>query len=181
MSFQTAPSVGDTEVKVTLGATAATANQYKDGYLVVQDGTGEGRAYAVEGHGAADASATLTVYLKEAIDTAGALSEANVDLIKNRWDDVVISVADQADPVVGVPNVAIPTTEYGWIQTGGPCAVLMDEAITAGATVTTGSSVAGAVEAKDGAGEPIVGHMGPQAGVDTEYQLVYLSVDQTVD
>lgn len=178
LSFASAPAVGDKSVTVTLGATAATADQYKNGWLVVQDGTGEGRAYPIEGHPAADSAASLVVDLKEAIDTAGATAETNVDLIANNWNGAVISVADQADMPIGVPVVAIAASEYGFLQTGGPCAVLFDEAVTNGLSVTIGSSTVGAVEAADAAGEPIVGIVAGTAGVDTEYQLVELMIDR---
>jgi hypothetical protein len=177
LNFQTAPAIGDTDVSVTLGGTLTTADMYKDGWLVVQDGTGEGRAYHIEGHPAADASATQTLTLSEQIDTAGALSEANVDLIKNKYDSVVVSVADQADPVVGVNLVSITNAEYGWQQTWGACSVLQDETVAVGSMVVVGESVVGAIQVDDGAAEPAVGQIGPQAGVDTEYQLAYLKID----
>lgn len=176
LSFATAPAVGDKKVTVTLGATAATADYYAEGWLVVQDGTGEGRAYPIEGHAAAESAASLTLYLKEAIDTAGATAEVNVDLLANDYSGAVISVADQADRPTGVPVVAITAAQYGWLQNRGNCAVLMDEAITNGLMVTTGSSTVGAVEAQDAAGEPLVGYVNGTAGVDTEYQNVFLTI-----
>ena len=42
LATATAGSVGDTSITVTLGATAATLNQYEDGALYTNDGTGEG-------------------------------------------------------------------------------------------------------------------------------------------
>jgi hypothetical protein len=177
LSFASAPAVGDYSVSVTIGTGNAAANDYKDGFLVVQDGTGEGRAYPIEGHDAITASTAGKFLLKEPIDTAGALAEANVDLIKNLYDGVVVSVADQADPVVGVNNVSITATYYGMQQTWGPCSVLMDETLAVGAAFVVGTSVVGAVEAADAAGEYNLGQMGPQAGVDTEYQLAYLRIN----
>ena len=176
LSFAVAPAVGDKDVSVTIGTGDAAANDYRDGYLVVQDGSGEGRMYPIEGHPAITASTAGTFDLKEAIDTLGAVSETGVDLHKNFYDGVVISVADQADPIAGVANVAVSAAEYGWVQTYGPCSVLMDEGIAAGLAVTIGSAVVGAVEGADGAGEPIVGKMGQVAGIDTEYQLVDLTI-----
>lgn len=178
LSWQTAPAIGDTTVRVTLGATAATADQYKGGQLVVQDGTGEGRSYRILSNKAADSAGTIVVTLEEAIDTAGVASETNVDLLANPWRGAVISVADQADQPIGVPITAIAAGTYGFIQTGGPCAVLMDEAITNGQAVTIGSSTVGAVEALDAAGEVQVGIMAGTAGVDTEYQNVELTLDR---
>jgi hypothetical protein len=177
-SWATVPAVGDMVVFVTLGATAATANQYKDGFLVVQDGTGEGRAYEIEGNTAvASGGGTCEISLKEAIRVAGAASESGCDLIANPYSAAVISVTDQADEAIGVPVTAIPAGEFGWLQTGGPCSVLFDEAVTNGLAVTIGTGVAGAVEAADGAGEQVVGVVAGTAGVDTEYQLVNLKID----
>lgn len=177
MSFAVAPTAGDDVVKVTLGATAATADQYKDGWLVVNDGTGEGRAYPVEGNLAADSAGTCTVYLKEAIDTTGALSEANVDLLAGKWNGTVISAADQADAPAGVPIVAVAANNYYWSQTGGPCAVLADEALSpVGGIVTIGSSTVGAVEELDAVAEPLVGEVMQTAGVDTEYPMINLQI-----
>lgn len=178
LSFASAPAAGAKDVTVTLGATAATADQYADGYLVIQDGTGQGRAYPIEGHAAADASTSLKVYLKEEIAVAGATGETNVDLIASSYSGVVVSAIDQADRPAGVPVVDIPADNYGWIQTGGPCSVLMDEAVVNGKAVTIGSGTAGAVEALDGAGEPEVGILSGTAGVDGEYQLVDLTIDR---
>lgn len=178
MNFQTAPAAGDSSVKVTLGSTAASADDFAEGFLNFQDGTGEGLAYLVDGHDAASASATLEVNLQgEVVKVAGALSEANADLVKSLYKDVVISSTDQADPPAGVFNVSVAANAYGMLQTWGPCAVWQDEAVAIGDMIVTGTGVAGQVEADDAAGEPILGIQGPVTGVDTEYQLVYLRID----
>lgn len=180
LSFQTAPAVGDTQVKVTLGGTAAAQDLYKNGWLNVQDGTGEGRAYPIEGNMYTAASGTCVITLKDQIDTAGALAEANVDLHKNLYNYIKINPHDQADTPVGVPLRAVTASYYGWVQTWGACAVLMDETGAVGDNYTLGAGVDGAVEAADAADEPFIGISSMQAGVDTEYQLVYLKLDPTV-
>ena len=174
LSFATAPAVGAKTVSVTIGTGAAAANDYRDGWLVVQDGGGEGRAYPIEGHDAITASTAGDFDLMEAIDTLGVISETNVDLLKNFYDGAVISTLDQADLVLGIPNVAITTAEFGWIQTYGPCAALQDEAPANGVALTIGTGVSGAVEMNDAAGEAFIGHVAGTAGVDTEYQLIDL-------
>jgi len=168
-------AIGATKVTVTLGATAATANFYANGYLVVNDVTGEGIAYRVTGHPAADSAATLVVTIAEPI-TVALDATSQVSLVANPYKTVVISATDQADMPVGVPNVTISSGEYGWIQTGGVASVWADEAITAGLAVTTGTGTAGQVEAKDGAGEPQVG-VALQTAVDTEYRAINLTID----
>lgn len=179
LSFSSAPAVGDRTVSVTLGATSAAADLYKDGFLVVQDGDGEGIAYAIEGHAAIGSAGTgeFNLGLGESIQVAGATSETNVDLVKNTYKDVVISATDQADVPLGVFNVTVAADAFGMLQTWGPASVWQDEATGVGDMLTTGTGVAGQVETEDGAGEPTVGYQGPTAGVIGEYQLVYLRLD----
>jgi hypothetical protein len=176
LSFATAPAIGARKVSVTIGTGNAAADDYKDGWLVVQDGTGEGRAYPIEGHNAITASTAGTFNLKEGLVAAGAVSETNVDLIKNWYKDVVESIEDGADLIAGVPNVTVAANEFGWLQTYGPCAVLFDEAVTNGLSLVVGTGVSGAVEAIDADTAPILGHVAGTAGVDTEYQLVDLCI-----
>jgi len=175
MSVASAVAVGATKVTVTLGATAATANQYKDGKLVMNDAAGEGIAYRISGHPAAATTANLVVTLAEPVKVALTTS-SQASLIANPWSAILVSVTDQADMAIGVPNVSITNAEYGWVQTRGVCAGLADETLAIGTALTIGSSVAGAFEVLDAAGEQNLG-VSIQAGVDTEYRAVYLMID----
>lgn len=182
MSFQTAPAVGDQTVKVTLAGTALTADQYQDGWFVVQDGTGEGRIYAIEGN---DAQTTTTgtgvIYLQEPIDTAGAISELNTDLIYNKYDELLPPASTSQDLIpVGVP-IAVGgggAAEFVWLQTWGPCSVWQDEARNAlGEPITWGTGTGtGQLEGADAATEVVFGVAGPAAAVADEYQLTYLNI-----
>ena len=172
---QTAAAVGATQVKVTLGATAATANQYADGYLTVNDSAGEGITYFINGHAAVASAGVITVNLVDPIKVA-LTTASEVTLKSNPYDSIVISIADQADQPVGVPNVTITNAYYGWVQTGGECAVLADEAVVKGLALTTGTGTVGAVEALDAAGEFQIG-VASEALVDTEYRSAYLTID----
>lgn len=176
IAVQAAAAVDASTVTVTLGATAATLNQYEDGFMVVSDATGEGTCYGIKSNPAADASANLVLTLHdrihEALDTT-----SEVCLIPNPYNGVVISVTDQADVPAGVPLNGVTALYYCWLQTGGICPVLADEAVTQGLVVTIGSSVAGSVEGQDAAGEPEVGRA-YIALVDTEYCPVYLTIRQ---
>lgn len=172
-SVAAAAAVGDLRVQVTLGATAATENQYQDGFLTINDAAGEGISYRIAGHGAADASADLWIDLDEPVKVA--LTTSSEASLHSPHSGVIVSVADQADFALGVPNIAITAAYYGWLQTRGHCAVLADEIIAKGAAVTTGSSVVGAVEAVDAAGEAQIG-IAEQATVDTEYRPIFLTL-----
>jgi hypothetical protein len=184
LSFAVAPAVGDTIVKVTLGGTAMTADQYQDGWLTVQDGTGEGRTYPIEGCDAqTSTTGTGVIYLSDAIDTAGAVSEANVDLNYNYYDELLPPADNsQAYVPVGVPIGVggLGASEYGYVQTWGPCSVWQDEAGGGlGREATWGAGTGtGMVEDKDAATEPAFGILGPATPVDTEYQAIFLRISQ---
>lgn len=175
MAVAAAASVGATSVTVTLGATAATENQYAGGFLIINDAAGEGTAYLVSGHPAADSAASLEVTLAEPIRVALTTS-SEATLQKNPWDSAVISATDQGDKAVGIPVVTIAAGKYGWLQTHGLCSALADETLAVGSALTIGTGVAGALEVLDAAGEQYVGDA-IQAGVDTEYRGVYLRLD----
>lgn len=166
--------VGANTVTVTLGATLATLNQYEDGYLVISDVDGQGTAYKIRRNPAADSGATLELSLYDNVHTALTTS-SECCLIPNPYNGLVIAVTDQADVPGGVPIIGVTADYYFWCQTGGICPVLADEAVAQGLLLTTGSSVAGAVEAQDGAGEPIIGSA-YIALVDTEYRPAYLTI-----
>ena len=152
------------------------ADVYRDGFLTINDATGEGISYAVSGHTGVTGAGEITVQLAEPIVVGLTIDVSEGTLCQNPWSGAVISVADQLDMPVGVANQTITNAYYGWIQTGGPCAVLADETLAVGEMLTIGSSVAGAVEELDAVGEALVG-VALEAGVDTEYHLVSLQID----
>lgn len=153
-----------------------TADYFADGTLTVSDATGEGVSVEVAGNTATSGAGEATVSLKEPLPVAVTVDVSEVTLLPSPWDGVVVSATDQADMPVGVPNVTVAADNYGWVQTRGTCAVLADEAVTKGLALTIGTGVAGAVEAQDGAGEPVVG-VAQMALVDTEYRPAFLTID----
>src|SRR3990167_6742327 len=168
-SFQTAPALNDLSVKVTLGGTELTADQYKDGWLVNQDGTGEGRAYRIEGCDAqTSTSGTAVIYLAEPIDIVMAVSESNVDFVYNKYDEL-LPPADNGQNYlpVGVPIMVggLGASEYGYIQTWGPAGVWRDEADDAlGDESAWGPGPgAGQIEARDAVPEVGFGFFGPNS------------------
>lgn len=168
-------TAGATSVVVDFGG-AVAADYFADGTLTVSDATGEGVTVEVEGNTATSGAGESTISLKEPVPVALTIDVSEVTLDRSPWDAVVISAVDQADVPVGIPNVTIVAGSYGWVQTRGTCAALADEAVTKGLALTIGTGVAGAVEAQDGAGEPVIG-VAQIALVDTEYRPVFLSID----
>jgi hypothetical protein len=169
---------GDESVTVTLGATAATADEYAGGYLVVNDDTGEGISYKISGHAAADSAASLVVNLEDPIQVAFA-ANTTVTLTKNKYSEVVIATGGtQTDVPTGVPNVAVTASYYCWLQTGGVCAVLQSgtNTPTKGEPVTIGEATNGTVSGRDAIAEPLVG-IGLDTATSGEYNPVYLKLD----
>lgn len=169
-------AAGVTSIVVDAAGTVV-ADAYVDGTVTISDATGEGVNYRVSGNTGVTGAGEITLTLAQPTTTALTIDVSEYTLTKNAWDSVVISATDQADMAVGVPNIAIAASEFGWVQTGGTCAVLADEAVTRGLALTIGTGTAGAVEALDAAGEPQIG-VARDTLVDTEYTSVFLTIDQ---
>jgi hypothetical protein len=172
-----AAAIGDRKVKITIGATAATLDQYKDGWLTIQDGTGEGFTYLVAGNQASAGSENIWVYLQDPIEVALPITaEATLDY--NLYANVVISATDQADCPAGIAHLSVDVSvaPYFWVQTGGHAAIWGDEAVAAGDALTTGTGTAGQLEMQDASGEPFWGHT-IDTGVDGEHTLAFLMLN----
>lgn len=140
----TAAAIGATSVTVTLGATAATAGQYAGGWAMVTVTPNLGGIYAIASHPAAGSGATLTLQLSDPIRVAWTTS-TRVDLIPNPYVGVIQSPATTlTGPTCGVAPWAIPATEWGWVQVGGPANVLTAGTIAVGAMAIVPSGTAGA-------------------------------------
>jgi hypothetical protein len=169
-----AAAIGATQVTVTLGATAATANQYAGGLLVVTVTPGQGYSYEIDSHPAASGSATLVLTLKDPILVALTTS-SRVDLVANEYNGVIINPTTASSNPVGVAVYPIAIGEYGYIQTGGHANVLADGAVVVGTAVVASNATAGAVEALTGVQAPIGI---AQSGIaTTEYGPIHLLLD----
>ena len=110
--------IGATQVTVTLGGTAATENQYKEGKIIINAGTGVGYTYRIKYNPAASGGATMVVTLEDAIVVAlDATSKACLQA--NPCNGVVINPTTQVDVPVGVAVYAIPTGQYGLLMKRG--------------------------------------------------------------
>lgn len=160
------------KVTVTLGATAATANQYAGGFVVVNDANGEGQTLRIASHPAADASATLAITLEEGATTALTTS-SEVCLLPAHGKDVIIQPTTVTGAQVGVGLTTIAAGSYGFLVSKGIVSALAGGAIGVGLGISVGSvagsfSVAAATTARLG--------YAAQAGVDTEYRAVFVNL-----
>lgn len=161
------------KVTVTLGATAATANQYAGGFVVVNDVTGEGQTLRIASHPAADSAASLAITLEDGA-TVALTTSSEVCLIPPHGKDIIIFPTTDTGAVAGVGLYTIAAASYGFVTTKGLTSCLADQPITVGASLSPSGSVAGAVKIgvlADG----LIGNAN-QAGVDTEYRSVFINV-----
>lgn len=148
----TAAAVGATSVTVALGATAATADQYRDGVLSIELGTGQGYAYKVDRHAAVASSGSFVVPLVRgtSVQVAIPATSNSVSLVANPYSKIIIAPTTLTSQVVGVNVAAITAAQYGWFQTRGLCAVLVNSTVVIGNRVVPSLTTAGAVEAASG-------------------------------
>ena len=165
----------------TAGDTDLTENQYKEGYLYVNDGTGQGQSWKIKSHPAhdhsADASCEITVYGK--VSTALVASgTSQLSLMENPYKDVIVAPVAETGAVVGVTNIDMTDDYYGWIQTKGPKAVLAASTLVLGHNaVRNDTTTAGAVMADNG--DDLVQEIGTVMAsvvVDSEYCMIDLNI-----
>ena len=161
------------------------ADDFKEGYLYVNDAAGEGQIWQVKASAAcgtsSGAAATITVEPESYCVTALTSSASKMGIVKNIYDDVRVKPALDGDTLlgvpVGVPIVTIAASRYFWIQTWGPCPVLTVGTLRVAEQAGIGTSTSGAV-----------GAMGPTTGeaasygrtivleATTDYSLIFLTI-----
>ncbi len=173
-AVQANAAVGATSVSVTLGATAATANQYAGGFLVVNDANGEGQTLRINSHLANAGSATLVLNLEDAVVVALTTS-SEVCLIANPANGIIINPTTPTGIPVGVGLYPIAASSYGFLLSKGITSLLnADAALTVGSAISPSNATAGAVEN----GVIAQGFVGRalQTGVDTEYRTCFIDL-----
>lgn len=176
-----AAAVGATSVTLTMGATSVTQNQYAEGWLQVDTTPGNGIMYGIDSHLAITngVAGVINLAKDEAIQVA-LTSSSRVGLIANPFADVIVTPTTSTGRVIGVPLFAIPIGQYGWVQTWGPCPVLINGTPAVTAPVVNSATTAGAVDVWTAGAQPtatLVGYM-MQVGVSTKNNAVYLTLAQ---
>jgi hypothetical protein len=183
-----AHSVGDTTISIEVPTTDLTANQYKDGYMVINDGPGQGEVYRIKSHPAHDASDDNTVIftIDEEDGIRTALTTASLwGVFYNPYSAIKLIDGDGAQTTgpLGVTTIPITASYYCWIQTAGIASVLVSgtTAMTLGDAIEVSqvSGQSGAATLYDSSGATDLMPIGTAIGiasVSTDYQLVMLSI-----
>jgi len=176
LAVTAAVAVGVSAVTVTLGGTAATANEYSGGYLTVNDADGQGFTYKILSHPAqTSTSGNLVVTLEDPIREALTTS-SQATLSNHPYKNVIDFPTTASGAAVGVATFDMTTLYYGWIQTGGAVAILNESGTAVGLGVApSGASVAGACITQAATTQCIGTSI--ETLVDTEYSLVHLTID----
>lgn len=167
-------AVGDLSVTTTTTVTLS-ANQVAGGYLVFTQGTGgKGATYRIKSHPAASA-AVVTFTLEDAVHTA-VTGTPKVDVIPNPYDGVIVNPTTASSCPVGVAIYPITNAQYGWLQTHGPVACLLDDQTgVVGTQLSASNQAAGAFEPFTGV-QATIGYC--VTGVaTTDYGMVFLTID----
>jgi hypothetical protein len=181
-TYGVASAIGDKTIDVNM-STTATAGDFIDGYLVIQDGTGEGEMYIIKDNttGVADATSgyDITIHIADegGIRTATAIT-SEITVVKNLYKDVVVAATNAVAAPIGVNHVAVTANYFFWAQTRGPCAIVQDaDTIVAGDAVMASQNTAGNVGLLDGGVTDVQVGRCMEVAASTETALIDLRLE----
>lgn len=170
-----AAAVGAREVTVVTAAAVTTA---AEGFLQINDGTGQGLNYKIKTSKANATTATSTdLELYDALAVALVASgTSQATIILNQYEACAPATAI-TDIILGVANIAVTAEYYFWLQTWGIACVLSEGTPAAGTRVELAvtTSVGGVTTATSSDTALDVGIQW-LVGVDTEFKPVDLRI-----
>ena len=172
-----AAALGAKRVSVTLGATAAAANLYADGFLNVNDAAGEGHLYKIKGHAAIGSGGTGWINLYDPIRKALTTS-SEVSLVRCPVDAVIIHPSPPTAPLAGVCTFDVTANYYAWLQVSGICSILTDGTLDYADSICASNGTDGSVEKYVPATTTGLGPIGYVLNINasTEYSTVMLQI-----
>jgi hypothetical protein len=157
------------------------ANDFAEGYLVIQTGTtGAGQIAKIKSHNASTSNAVIVLELYDPLVLV-VNADSTAEITRNPFRDVT-HLANNTGTPVGVPLVAIGSGEFGWLQTWGTCSVLAgaDGDIASRMIVATTGGEAVILTLTTGAaftGTPVeIGQNLSVTLTDTYYHATYLTL-----
>lgn len=173
--------VGATSVTIDAGA-AVAANEYEDGWLMINDATGQGQKARIKSNPvlAAAGELVLTLYKEHALKVALTVDVSEASLVKNPWKDLIVSPTTVTGRAAGVNSVTVTALYYAWFQVKGMANVLINGTPGVGSAVFASTTTAGALENVNTSGAAAVSHqlgVMRDVGVSTEYKPVFLTIE----
>lgn len=175
-----AVAIGEDVLELTVTAGVAIAeNALRNGFLQINDGTGEGHSYRIEGNSAISAAETDIIITLDANDPikVALVAGSEFTLVHNPYYAPTLSTTISLP--CGVALCAVASGSYCWLQTKGAGIVRTEEATTAGHHVEQSAVTAGAVDTVDtnATESHIIGTIWGTAGVQHEYKPIWLTID----
>ena len=126
-----------------------TADEYKDGYIYINDEAGEGFVYDVVSNAGAIVTeptdaVTAAVTLKDPLVVALTTS-SQATLVQNLYGDVTPTWGDPPSIISGVVPITVAASAYFWCQVRGPAAVKQEGGLFAGRGVVSSQFKKGSV------------------------------------
>lgn len=173
-------AVGSTRLTVDNGGTAATAGEYDEGWLIVNDVDGEGQTLGISHNAAAGTSADIVVDLDDPVFVALVAGTSQVTLVHNPYNGFQ-EAASKTLRGSGVSLRDILSGDYGWLKTSGTVSCLIGSAATLGARLTSDGSTDGAVTDNTDVTAPQaeveLASASIVAGVSTEFNPIVVTID----
>ena len=170
-----ANDAGTTDPTISVPTTDLTKDQYADGYLIFNDGPGEGEVYRIKSHPAHDASADATCIftLDEPDGIRTALTTGSLaGLFKSPYNAVALVDGDGTltyrTGVVGVTTIPVTASYYCWIQTAGIATVALGAQVGVvgdALTISQESGESGKAERADHSDEADLATIGVAIGI----------------
>jgi len=183
MATQANVAINDTDISVTLGGTAVTANLFDGGILHVSYGTGIGQIFRIVKHTVqTSTTGTCTFTVDHAVKIALTTASSKISVRKNPYNGVIeYPATTQTGGAVGVALYALTASYYGWIQSGGEATVLFDTGTNTSNGVTglaPSAAIAGSVKPQGGgAGAIIIGFARDVVSTDQYQGIAHLTID----
>ena len=180
----TATSAGATSATSGTSLTV-TKDQYKDGYIYINDGPGQGEIYQVKSNTAVSSATGLSITIDEEDGFATALTTASLfGLMYNPYKDIKIIDGDgtMTTGVLGVTTTAVTADYFCWIQTAGPASVRLGAQVGIVGDALTWSQASGEdgeAERTDYSDEADIINIGTAMGipaVDSDNQWCMLNI-----
>lgn len=162
----------------TLGATAATANQYQGGFVLVNAGTGAGQTLRIASNSAGATSSSATVVLEDSPNVA-LTTASSVSLLPPHGANVIQMPTTATGAVVGIAMYAIAPSSYGFLVSKGIVAALSDATVASvGQSISPSTTTVGATTVTGGGGTTptaVIGYAN-QTAVSAQNRSVFLNV-----
>lgn len=177
-------AAGSLTVTTTTSLTV-TKDQYKDGYLFINDNAGQGEVYRVKSNTAVASAAGCEITIDESDGIRTALTTSSqFGLMYNPYKDIKIVDGDgtMTTGPLGVTTIPVTADYFCWVQTAGPAAVLSGAAtyvVGDAIGVSQASGESGAADLWDASSEEDTRPIGTSMGVvsvNTEYGWVMLAI-----